>query len=114
MTVHTARVPLQLCTAGVLPVKVRLVVCRMIMAALQDPLNQFFIQLSGGMKDSTRLSSIHGVARPAALHRVCTLMGRAVKSKTLLISPSWCCSACSAAWGLHTAGQGSQAAGLPL
>ena len=49
------------------------------MAALQDPLNQFFIQLSGGMKDSACLSSIHDVARPAALHRVCTLMNRAVK-----------------------------------
>ncbi len=48
------------------------------MAALQDPLNQFFIQLSGGMKHRTCLSARHG-ARPAALLAVCTLLGRAVR-----------------------------------
>ena len=84
VTKHTVTHPLQLRTAGPLPVKVPLVACRMIMAALQDPLNQFFIQLSGGVERRACLSAGHGAAYPAVLLGVCTLLGRAVGQLALL------------------------------
>ena len=86
---------LHLRSAGTSHAKILLVACRMIMAALQDPLNQFFIQLSGGMQHRACLSACQGTTRPAALLGVCILGG-------------------SAAWGLRTDGQGSRAAGLGL